>query len=190
VKDAALIYEIKTKLSMTKQDNMMVIEYYNTMKSFWLELDYYQDFKMQCNDDAVILKNYVERERIFEFLAGLNIEFDQMRVQILGKESLPSLNEVFSVIRAEEGRRTVMLDAPNTEGSAMLITNSRNMGDAMNGAEVGKIEGKKSLKMICFVTIARRQVIQRRLAGNSMENHQGWGIMEDTNRISQEDMHI
>jgi len=36
-----------------------------------------------------------------------------MRVQILGKESLPSLNEVFSVIRVEEGRRTVMLDAPN-----------------------------------------------------------------------------
>jgi hypothetical protein len=145
---------------------------------------------MQCSDDAVILKNYVERERIFEFLAGLNIEFDQIRVQILGKESLPSLNEVFSVIRAEEGKRTVMLDAPNTKGSVMLITYSRNMGDAMNGAEVGKIEGKKSLKMICFVTIARRQVIQRRLAGNSMENHQGWGVMEDTNGISQEDMHI
>jgi hypothetical protein len=34
VKDATLIYEIKTKLSMTKQGNMMVIEYYNTMKSF------------------------------------------------------------------------------------------------------------------------------------------------------------
>jgi len=34
VKDAALIYEIKTKLWMTKQGNMMVIEYYNTMKIF------------------------------------------------------------------------------------------------------------------------------------------------------------
>ncbi|KAG6735946.1 hypothetical protein POTOM_061371 [Populus tomentosa] len=130
VKDAALIYEIKSKLSMTKQGNTMVIEYYNTMKSFWLELDYYQDFKMQCSDDAMILKNYVKRERIFEFLAGLNIEFDQIRVQILGKETLPSLNEVFSVIRAEEGRRTVMLEVPNTEGSAMMITNSRNLSDA------------------------------------------------------------
>jgi hypothetical protein len=55
---------------------------------------------MLCSDDVVILKNYAERERIFEFLAGLNIEFDRMRVQILGKESLPSLNKVFSVIRA------------------------------------------------------------------------------------------
>jgi hypothetical protein len=153
VKDATLIYEIKTKLSMTKQGNMMVIEYYNTIKSFWLELDYYQDFKMQCSDDAMILKNYVERERIFEFLAGLNIEFDQMRVQILEKESLPSLNEVFSVIRAEEGRRIVMLEVPNTEGSALMITNSRNLSDAsrnqndaMNGAEVVKTEGRKFFK--------------------------------------------
>jgi hypothetical protein len=80
---------------------------------------------MQCSDDAVILKNYVERERIFEFLARLNIEFDQIRVQILGKESLPSLNEIFSVIRAEEGRRTVILEVPNTEGSTIMITNSR-----------------------------------------------------------------
>ena len=98
---------------------------------------------MQCCDDAVILKNYIERERIFEFLAGLNIEFDQMRVQILGKESLPLLNEVFSLIRAEEGRRTVMLDVSNIEGSATLITNSRNMSDVKNGAKVGKTEGKK-----------------------------------------------
>jgi hypothetical protein len=29
---------------MTKQGIMMVI----TVKRFWLELDYYQDFKMQC----------------------------------------------------------------------------------------------------------------------------------------------
>ena len=61
VKDVALIYKIKTKLSMTKQGTMMVIDYYNTMKGFWLELDYYQDFKIQCSEDALILKNYVER---------------------------------------------------------------------------------------------------------------------------------
>jgi hypothetical protein len=101
---------------MNKQGNMMVIEYYNTMKSFWLELNYYQDFKMQCSDDVVILKKYMEIERIFEFLAGLNIEFDQVRVQILGKESLPLLNEVLSLIRAEEGRRIMMVDVPNIEG--------------------------------------------------------------------------
>jgi hypothetical protein len=58
----------------------------------------------------------MEREMIFEFLVRINIEFDQMWVQILGKESLPSLNEVVSLIKAEEGKRIMMLDVPNIEG--------------------------------------------------------------------------
>jgi len=33
---------------------------------------------MRCNEDAVILKNYMERQQIFEFLTGFNIEFDQV----------------------------------------------------------------------------------------------------------------
>ena len=49
-----------------------------------------------------------------------------------------------------------MLDAPNTEGSAMLITNSRNMGDAMNGAELGKIEGKKFTKDDLFCNYCKK----------------------------------
>jgi hypothetical protein len=64
VKDVVLIYEIKTKLLMTKQGTMMVIEYYNTMKSFLLELDYYQDFKMQCSDDVVVLKKNIWKGRV------------------------------------------------------------------------------------------------------------------------------
>ena len=69
-----------------------------------------------------MLLKFVERERIYEFLAGLNAEFDQVRVQVLGKEDVPSLSEVFSIIRAEEGRRSVMLDFPTFEGSALAVT--------------------------------------------------------------------
>ena len=36
-----------------------------------------------------------------EFLVGFNVEFDQIRVQILSKE-LPTLNETIAIIRAEE----------------------------------------------------------------------------------------
>ena len=51
-----------------------------------------------------MLRKFVEREQIFEFLVGLNVEFDQVQVQVLGKEDLSSINEVFSIIQAEEGR--------------------------------------------------------------------------------------
>ncbi|KAL0410896.1 UNVERIFIED_CONTAM: hypothetical protein Slati_3679300 [Sesamum latifolium] len=87
MKDAALMYEIKTRISSSKQGTLSVTEYYNMMKSFWLELDHYQSIKMKCTNDAVMLKNFVEKDRIFEFIADLNAEFDQIHIQLLGRET-------------------------------------------------------------------------------------------------------
>ena len=90
-------------------------------------MDHYQCIQMKDSEDAAILKRFVEKERIFEFLAGLNLEFDQVQVQVLGKEDLPSLNETISIIWAEEGRRGVMMNqTPMVESSAML-SNAGNM---------------------------------------------------------------
>ena len=50
---------------------------------------------------------FIERERIFELLVRLNMAYDQVCVQVLRKESLTSLNKVFSIIRIEE-RRSIM----------------------------------------------------------------------------------
>ncbi|XP_052204388.1 uncharacterized protein LOC127809557 [Diospyros lotus] len=91
------------------------------MNGLWLELDHYQNIKMICSMDAATLNQIVERDRIFEFLAGLNLEFDRVRVQLLGREKLPSLNEVFAVVRSEENRRQVMLRESATDGSAMAV---------------------------------------------------------------------
>lgn len=91
---------------------MSVTEYYNALNTLWLELDYYHTIKMKCTEDAALSFKFIEGERIYEFLAGLNMEFDEVRVQILGKEELSSLNEAFVIIRREEGRRSVMVEAP------------------------------------------------------------------------------
>lgn len=53
------------------------------------------------------------------------MEYDQVCVQVLGKESLISLNEVFSIIRAEEGRRSVVLDTLVSKRSALAILSSQ-----------------------------------------------------------------
>lgn len=55
-------------------------------------------------EDVAIFKNLIEKDRVYDFLARLNVEFDQVRVQILGREEVPFLNETVSLIRAEESR--------------------------------------------------------------------------------------
>ena len=60
---------------------------------------------MKCDEDAAIHKRFMETDRIYTFLVGLNPELDLVRDQVLGKEDLPSLNETIGIIRGKEIRR-------------------------------------------------------------------------------------
>lgn len=71
---------------------------------------------MECNKDASTLADFVKRDRIFEFLSGLNLEFDPIEVQILGEEKIPSLFDAFYTVRGEKGHRAIMLDDKPTAG--------------------------------------------------------------------------
>ena len=97
-----MLFELRTRILATKQGTLSIMECYNLLNGLWLEIDHYQDLKMKCVDDTQTFLNFIESSKIFEFLAGLNAEFDPMRVQILGKERLPSLNEVFSIVRVRK----------------------------------------------------------------------------------------
>ncbi|GAV76355.1 UBN2_3 domain-containing protein, partial [Cephalotus follicularis] len=87
-----------------------VTEYANTLQNLWLELDHYRVFEMKCPEDAAKLNFFIEKDSGCDFLAGLNPEYDQVRIQILRKEEIPSLEETIPLIRAEESRRGIMLE--------------------------------------------------------------------------------
>ena len=80
------------KTVAAKQGNKSVTEYANQLKSLWMELDHYRVIKAKCSEDSAILKEYIEQDRVYDFLVGLNPEYDQVRIQILGKEKVPGLN--------------------------------------------------------------------------------------------------
>jgi len=128
-KDAAQIYDVKVKTVAAKQGNQTITEYANQLKSLWMELDHYRVIKAKCSDDSAILKEYIEQDRVYDFLVGLNSDFDQVRVQILGKEKIPGINEVVAMVRSEEIRRGVMLETPTMENSAMVASGSAMMVD-------------------------------------------------------------
>ncbi|KAJ0041973.1 hypothetical protein Pint_18863 [Pistacia integerrima] len=144
--------------SWDEEDSMgdrPVTEYAYLLKNLWQEMDYYRCIELRCNDNAAALKNFIEKDRIYDFLTGLNVEFDQMRVQVLGKEDLPSLNETISIINVEKSRRRVMLYSQPDERSAMLGKfNDQNLKfntkktSAYNIAnlEIGRIESRSSNK--------------------------------------------
>lgn len=54
--------------------------------------------------DKELYRKQTECNRIFEFLIRLNSEFELSRVQILSKDDLPSLSQVYPKVQGEESR--------------------------------------------------------------------------------------
>ena len=79
-RDAAQVYEVKVKTIAAKQESKTVTEYANQLKTLWLELDHYRVIKTKCTKDAAVLKDFIEQDRVYDFLVGLNLEFDPVRI--------------------------------------------------------------------------------------------------------------
>ncbi|TYH92995.1 hypothetical protein ES332_A13G223200v1 [Gossypium tomentosum] len=84
------------------------------------ELDYYQDFQVNCAKDAGKFQKMVEKEYAFDFLAELNTKYDQIRVQVLGKTPFPSLYMSYSYVQQKESCRGVMLYNPPLKNAGLI----------------------------------------------------------------------
>ncbi|XP_028805360.1 uncharacterized protein LOC114760266 [Neltuma alba] len=123
------VFEIKTKLWQTKQGTGTLNDYYLTMSALWQELDLQNDDTWKCSEDAALYKKKVDRERLFEFLAGINSELDAVRGRLLSRVPLPTVREAFAEVRREDSRRRIMMPNPvaassNHESSALITRHS------------------------------------------------------------------
>ena len=107
-----------------KQGDREVTEYNTEMLGLWQELDLSCKEEWECTSDNVWLKKKMKNERVFEFLAGLNCELDNVRSRVFNRRSLPSIWEVISEVRHKESRRKVMLREHLTSGpeASALVT--------------------------------------------------------------------
>ncbi|XP_058180988.1 uncharacterized protein LOC131299448 [Rhododendron vialii] len=70
----------------------------------------------------------MEKKRVYDFLAGLDLELDPIRVQVLGRVPFPSLGEAYSIVQQEESRRGAMLHPPISDRSALVVTPQGHFG--------------------------------------------------------------
>ncbi|KAH9704751.1 hypothetical protein KPL70_011593 [Citrus sinensis] len=62
-----------------RQGEHNVTKYFNSLKRIWQDLDLFNTYEWKSPKDAQHHKKTVEDGRIFKFLAGLNVEFDEPR---------------------------------------------------------------------------------------------------------------
>ena len=93
------IFELTLKLGEIRTGEDNVTKYFNSLKRIWQDLDLFNTYEWKSAEDGRHHKKTMEDNRIFKFLVGLNVEFDEIKGRIIGRQPLPpSIDEVFSEV--------------------------------------------------------------------------------------------
>ena len=160
------VYELTLKLEEICQGKDNVTKYFNSLKRLWQDLNLYNDYEWKSPDDCNHYKKTMEDNRIFKFLTGLNVEFDEVGGRIIGRQPLPSIGEVFSEESREESRNLVMLGKKN-------LNNTVENSTLVVGINASKNTTRNLMKSLASgVIIEIDHGIRERLAGRFKENQQ------------------
>jgi hypothetical protein len=118
----AQCFELRKRLRHSDQHHRSVAEYFAELSGLWQEFDFYQGFQAVCTEDATNWLKRLEKERIYDFLAGLDMEYDPNRVQVLGCVQFPSLGEAYAIVQQKESRRGAMMHTPISGPSALVAS--------------------------------------------------------------------
>ena len=79
-------------------------------------------------------------DQIFDFLAGLNSDFEPVRAKISNETVLPSLSGAYALVLKDEKRRAVMSTNP-PESSALVAMQGKSQGRGQGNANVNATFG-------------------------------------------------
>lgn len=125
----AQAFAVKNQLKEIRQGERDGTRYFNQLKTLWQELDQFVVIEWESPKDSACYQRLLEKDCIYDFLSGLNPEFEAARERVLGTEPLQSILEIFAYIKREECRRGAMSGlrpAATIEKSALLVEPGEN----------------------------------------------------------------
>ncbi|XP_038693768.1 uncharacterized protein LOC119991495 [Tripterygium wilfordii] len=138
------IYQIRQEIVEHRQGQLSVSEYYTTLKDLWDELASYHE-PIQCDcEGSKTLAERVEKERVMQFLMGLNDTYSTVRGSILMMNTLPDTRRTHGLILQHERQMDVANrreTLPNTH--AMLASRTTAPKGSSNS---GNFNSHKPLK--------------------------------------------
>ncbi|XP_022040326.1 uncharacterized protein LOC110942873 [Helianthus annuus] len=123
-KESALrAYELKNQITTTQQEGSSVSVYYTKLRALWDEIQsVFPIPRCTCNGcKCEIGKRLVEpqeKEKLYEFLMGLDSEFAVIKTQILATTSTPGLRTAYHLVAEDERQRAIGGKRTSVEAAA------------------------------------------------------------------------
>ena len=116
-------YELKRTLTSTQQEGDSVSAYYSKIRGLWDEIQSVSPTpactcgKCECNIGKR-LNEAKDKERLYEFLMGLDSSFSTIRTQILGTKPTPVLSNAYHLVAEDEQQRVISATRRTTQEAA------------------------------------------------------------------------
>ena len=100
-RDELQIFDLSSKAASLKQNNESIEVYYGKLNTLWKEIDGRMPNPMKCSEDITEFNSFIQRRRLYQFLAGINENLDKERRDLLNQDLLPTLEIAYAMIHGE-----------------------------------------------------------------------------------------
>ncbi|XP_028787189.1 uncharacterized protein LOC114743158 [Neltuma alba] len=124
-------YELRRAVSHTRQDKQSVPVYFTKLKKSWDEIDSITPWpKCSCGGCKCDLHKQLlemkERERLYEFLMGLDDVYATIKTHILSMNPLPKLGTAYHLVAEDEQQKLISAtQSPSLEVAAFQVHHDR-----------------------------------------------------------------
>ena len=95
--------------------------FYSKLQDIWKEIDRRMPNPMKHAEDITLFNTFIQTQKFFQFLAGVNDSIDKDHRNLLNQDPLPTLDKAFATIRREIVRRGIITGASSSRTSPSEI---------------------------------------------------------------------
>ncbi|XP_009776502.2 uncharacterized protein [Nicotiana sylvestris] len=147
------IYQFWAEIATLRQGTDSVTSYFSKMKALWDELDILAPLpSCDCKESRPYVDHLV-RQRLLQFLMGLNESYSQIRSNILQRRPVFTINQAYSATVQEESQRALGVVETNKDPLTMLAGRGQMFKEKKPGMICEHCGYKGHLKENCFKII-------------------------------------
>lgn len=130
------IFHLHRDISHVTQGTLSITTYFKKLKILWDEFAVNDDLVLICKVDIAMLTTNKEKQKLIQFLLGLNETFASVWSALLMRQPLPSPSVAYDVLLQEENQRPVsklLIDDPvdpNTTTLNLMVRYADNGGNS------------------------------------------------------------
>ncbi|KAI3678255.1 hypothetical protein L6452_37540 [Arctium lappa] len=142
-------YELKQLLSTTRHDGASISAYYTKLRGIWDEIgSVFSIPKCSCAGCGCGISKKLgelkDKERLYEFLLGLDSDFSTIKTQILAMKPIPTLDEAYHLVAEDEQQRAVSEGRKTNTETAAFQAFMRRDGATNGQSRTGSRNGKRT----------------------------------------------